>query len=55
MDKSKENALRTVIKIEIFKALDKVVDKNRLFTGEISKVIEETTNVITKEVTIRTV
>ena len=55
MDKGKEDALRMVFRKEVFEAFDKVVPKNRLFTGEISKVIEETANTLIKEVTIRTV
>jgi hypothetical protein len=54
MDKSKKDALKMVFRKEIFEAFDKVVPKNRLFTGEISKMIEETTNILVKEVTIRT-
>lgn len=54
MDKGKEDTLRRVFRKEIFEAFDKVVPKNRLFTGEIGKVIEETTNILVKEVTIRT-
>jgi len=53
MDKGKENTLRMVFKKEIFLAFDKVVPKHRRLTGEIKKVIDETTNILIKEVTIR--
>ena len=54
MDKSKKEQLKMVFRREIFKAFDKVVPTNRRFTDSISDIIEETTNVLLKEVSIRT-
>jgi len=51
---TKKEQLKVVFKQELFEAFDKVVPKNRLFTGSIASVIDETTNVLLKEVSIRT-
>ena len=54
MPMTKKEQLKLVFRKEILEAFDKVVPKNRRFTGNIGKVIEETTNVLLKEVSIRT-
>lgn len=51
---TKLEQLKLVFRKEIVEAFDKVVPKHRLFTGSIGKVIEETTNIMIKEVSIRT-
>ena len=51
---TKKEQLKMVFRREVFEAFDKVVPTNRRFTGDISNIIEETTNILLKEVSIRT-
>ena len=51
---TKKEQLKVAFRAIVFNLLDKVVAPNRLLTGSIAVDLDETTNLLLKEVSIRT-